>query len=313
MSQFEKPALTVDELLNKLRERGLSVADPQCARHYLSNISYYRLSAYMRPFYVPHQDKHSFLPGTSFEQVLDLYIFDRELRLLLLDAIERLEVALRAQMTNTLAEHHGPHGYLDAALFDTRYDHVWLMDTLAREMSGRDVAPFVEHYRSKYHAAPTQPPIWMGLELLTFKQVSTLFSQLRIVDDRRRISQHFGWPDTVLHSWFRCLSDLRNHCAHHARIWNREFGSYPVLPRKVPAGWASLSGGLNSQRRVYMLLVVIETLMRVACPDSRWSVRLMHLLKEYPAVSQAHMGFPTDWQQQAFWQPVVKAADEISA
>ncbi len=319
MSQFDKPARSVDELLAMLQARGLQIADPARARHYLANISYYRLSAYSRPFYVPQQLEHGFLAGTTFEQVLALYIFDRELRLLLLDAIERLEVALRAQMTNALAEHHGPHGYLDAAIFDTRYNHDWLMDKLAREASARDVEPFIEHYRSKYSAAPVQPPIWMGMELLTFKEVSTLFGQLRDKRDTQRISRHFGWPDTVLRSWFRCLSDLRNLCAHHARVWNREFGSYPVLPRKAPAGWAVMPDSIPSgsqqhqeqrispQRRLYMQLVVIETLMRVACPESRWSARLLQLLEQHPQVSRQHMGFPADWQQQPFWQPVIAA------
>lgn len=318
MTAFDKPARTADELLALLQDRGLLIPDPARARHCLANISYYRLSAYTRPFYVPQPtEQHRFLSGTTFDQVLDLYVFDRELRLLLLDAIERLEVALRAQMTNTLGEHHQPHGYLDPGVFDTRYNHGWLLEKLAQTMNGRDPEPFIEHYRNKYTAAPVQPPVWMALELLTFKEVSTLFSQLRHKEDTQRICQHFGWPDTVLRSWFRSLSDLRNLCAHHARVWNREFGSFPQIPRKAPASWARIpetipSGsrlhqgqGIRPQRRLYMQIVVIETLMRVACPDSRWAERLVQLLEKDPKISRAHMGFPEDWMSQSFWQAVV--------
>lgn len=317
MTAFDKPAHTIDQHLELLRQRGLVIADEGFARRYLANISYYRLSAYTRPFYVPREQIHRFLPDTTFEQVLALYIFDRELRLLLLDAIERIEVALRAQMTNTLAERHGAHGYTDPSIFDDRYDHAWLMEKLENAVEAPDVERFVEHYRSKYGAMPKQPPIWMAMELLTFKEVSRLFGALRHKPDTQRISQHFRWPDTVLRSWFRTLSDLRNLCAHHARVWNREFGSFPLIPRKPPRDWVQIPNSvvanpydslftIKPQRRFYMQWVVIETLMRVVCPDSEWSLRLLRLLDQYSHISRHHMGFPDGWEQQAFWLPVIE-------
>ena len=120
MTVYDKPAVSTDEHIELLRKRGLLIPDELRAKAYLANISYFRLSAYARPFYRPNQPNHHFIQGTTFEDVLKRYVFDRELRLLLLDAIERLEVALRAQVTNTLGEHHGPHGYLQSALFDSQ-------------------------------------------------------------------------------------------------------------------------------------------------------------------------------------------------
>ena len=320
MTLFDKPALSIDQHLYTLRQRGLSIPDEARARHYLGNISYYRLSAYTRPFYRPAQPDHAFLEKTRFDDVLHLYVFDRELRLLLLDAIERLEVALRAQLTNTLAEHHGPHGYLDATLFDTRYDHSWLIKKLDNEAKAREVETFLAHYRDKYTAAPAQPPIWMAVELLTFKEVSILFSDLRQAKDTQRIEGHFGWKFPLLKSWFRSLSDLRNLCAHHARVWNREFGSRPEMPQKVPAHWPSVPSAiatgahanpaqtLNPRRRLYLQLVVIESLMQVVCPESRWAERLVKLLDQYPEVSRPHMGFPAHWDQEAFWLLAIQRA-----
>ena len=320
MTIFDKPAQTIAQHLDTLRQRGLAIPDEGRARHNLGNISYYRLSAYTRPFYQPGQADHIILVGTSFEDVLHLYVFDRELRLLLLDAIERLEVAMRAQLTNTLAEHHGPHGYLDATLFDTRYNHAWLIDQLDNKAKAREVETFLAHYRSKYTAAPAQPPIWMAVELLTFKEVSILFAHLRQAKDTQRIEAHFDCKFPLLKSWFRSLSDLRNVCAHHARVWNREFGSRPEMPKKIPAHWPAVpetiatsahghSGQtLNPRRRLYLQLVVIETLMQVVCPESRWAERLVRLLDRYPKVSRPHMGFPLDWDKEAFWKVAVTAA-----
>jgi len=311
---FDKPADKVDGHIKTLRERGLTIPDESRASHYLANISYFRLSAYTRPFYTPNVPEHQFLAGADFETVLNLYVFDRELRLLLLDAIERIEVALRAQLTNTLAEHYGPHGYLDPTVFDDRYDHDWLLRTLEQETRGRNVEVFMEHYRTKYTASPTHPPIWMALELLTFKSVSFLFSNLRDEEDTRRISNHFGWPHAVLKSWFRSISDLRNLCAHHARVWNREFGSFPMIPRRRSGNWPQIperlevgnirhpKQAITPQRRLYMQLVVIESLMRVACPESNWATRLLELLDRYPQVSRLHMGMPDDWDSDPFWR-----------
>ena len=137
MTTFDKPAKTLDEHLALLKARGLRIPDKARARHYLANISYYRFSAYTRPFYIPKEGDHRFLSETTFDDILTLYIFDRELRLLLLDAIERIEVSLRAQMTNLLAERYGPHGYyLNAAVFNDRFDHGRLLQTLDKRCDG---------------------------------------------------------------------------------------------------------------------------------------------------------------------------------
>lgn len=325
MTAFDKPAQTIGQQLDTLRQRGLKLPDEARARHYLGNISYYRLSAYTRPFYRPGQADHLFLDGTSFDDILLLYVFDRELRLLLLDAIEWLEVALRTQLTNTIAEHHGPHGYLDAKLFDTRYKHDWLITHLDNKTKAREVETFLDHYRRKYPSGPAQPPIWMAVELLTFKEVSILFVHLRQPRDTQRIEAHFGQKFPLLKSWFRSLSDLRNICAHHARVWNREFGSRPEMPKKIPTHWpvmpeaiATSAHGhpeqmLDPRRRLYLQLVVIETLMQVVSPESRWAERLVHLLDRYPQVSQPHMGFPPDWDKENFWKAAVETVRRVVA
>lgn len=279
-----------------------------------------RHALFTRPYYIPDEANHLFLADTTFDNVLTLYVFDRKLRLLLLDAIERLEVVLRAQLTNTLAEHYGPHGYLDPTVFDTRYNHSWLLDKLAKAIQERNPETFINHYKEKYTSAPSYPPVWMVMELLSFKEVSTLFSNLRHEKDTKRIEQHFGWKFQLLKSWFRSLSDLRNLCAHHMRIWNREFGSRPEMPKKYPDWWpsvpAAISTGsqlnpdqkLNPRGRLYMQAVVIESLLKVVNPSSSWSERFIRLLDQHPHISRPHMGFSADWERELFWRDAVQRA-----
>ena len=315
MTIFSKDAASLDQQITTLIARGLIINQPDRAKRYLANISYFRLSAYTRPFYIPadsHFTEHQFIPDTSFDDVLGLYIFNRELRLLLLDAIERIEVALRAQLTQTLSTKYGPFGYLDSNVFDTRYKHDFLLAELDRKVKSRDIEIFLSSYRHKYPDSPSQPPFWMASELLSFGQISMLFAMLRNPGDQKQISDHFGFRFAVLKSWFRALSDLRNHCAHHARVWNREFGSRPAWPRKAPEGWiyvperisvASHSEqSINPRHRLYFQLVIIESMLKVVSPGSQWSKKLIDLLQKYPKVSRIHMGIPPDWQEELFWQ-----------
>lgn len=144
---YTKPALTFDQQLDLLRERGLAVADPARASHWLSKVSYYRLSAYFLPF----KDGDRFRPGVEFDQVAGLYIFDRKLRLLALDAIERVEVAIRTAITYGIGHVHGPFGHTVATNFAPEFDHAKFMAELEAEEQ-RAKETFVSHFRGKYTA-----------------------------------------------------------------------------------------------------------------------------------------------------------------
>ncbi|GAB6071139.1 Abi family protein [Thiomicrorhabdus hydrogeniphila] len=306
-----KPSTSLSEQLRILKSRGLIWLSSEQTKveHHLSHISYFRLSAYMRPFYVPNQNEHHFVEGTTFSDVLALYIFDRELRLILLDAIERIEVSLRAVLGNVLAENHGAHGYLNPNIFDTRYNHEWLMRELANKAQDRNCEIYLRHYRQQYPEAPDQPPVWMGMEVLTFKQVSTLFSKLRIDNDKHQIEQYFGGlTHALLSKWFRAISDMRNLCAHHSRIWNREFGSRPAIPRRVPReillpqlDTTNSSDDIDPYKRLYWFVSVIQIMMNFANPNSEWKLRFIEHINSHSHIPFANMGFPENWQDDPFW------------
>lgn len=112
MRTYSKPALTIDEQIGLLEKRGLSIHDHDRAARHLSNISYYRLSAYMLPYRLvdacgKYMDQ--FVAGTTWDCVYDLYKFDRKLRLLVFDAIERIEIALRTQVSYQSSHKYGSH------------------------------------------------------------------------------------------------------------------------------------------------------------------------------------------------------------
>ena len=120
--KFSKQALTINEQIELLAQRGMAIDDRQSAHDNLKFISFHRLKAYWEPFELPRKNggNRAFRDGTCFDDVLKLYRFDRKLRLLVLDAIEVVEVALRAIWANYMAECHGTHGYLEMKHYKTR-------------------------------------------------------------------------------------------------------------------------------------------------------------------------------------------------
>jgi len=143
---FIKPPTTHKQQVELLRERGMAFDNSTTAELYLQHLNYYRLSAYWLPFEADHST-HRFWPNTHFDQVLNLYVFDRELRLLVLDSIERVEVSVRSQWAYQMAHHHGAHAHLDASIA-FRY-HLWQqnLNKLNGEVARSDET-FIKHLQS---------------------------------------------------------------------------------------------------------------------------------------------------------------------
>ena len=155
--KFTKPTINVDAQITLLKQRGLVVADDDVARHYLRFVGYYRLAGYALPLQVNYNadGSHRFLAGTTFDDVLGLYVFDRKLRLAVMDAVERIEVAVRALLSQTMSELHGPHWFMTAAHFVPSFRHAQFISRVKDDI-GHDSAraamrqTFIKHYYDKY-------------------------------------------------------------------------------------------------------------------------------------------------------------------
>jgi abortive infection bacteriophage resistance protein len=308
--KFVKPPLPISQQLQKWQSRGLIVPDAARALHYLRYIGYYRLSAYALPFQQAALPDKPFQHGTSFEDVLNLYIFDRKLRLLIMDAIERIEVAVRSSLTNQLSVKHGAHWFMDAAHFKPParisfaggFDHNKFLDQIDKELgiAANAKTPsrphnevFINHYFSKY-TDPYLPPAWMVFEIVSLGTLSLIFASLKDVKDRALVAVEFGVDEQVLSTWLHSLSYLRNLCAHHSRVWNRHLVIKPLIAKKHQAF-------LKSNDRFYAMAVVIWELLPRIAPESIWHQQLAELFQQFPSVPVSAMGFPVDWKKQAFW------------
>jgi len=296
---YTKPALTIQQQIDQLRKRGMVIDDPAKAAHYLGQINYYRLTAYWLPFESDHAN-HDFRNGITFEQVLDLYIFDRELRLLVMDAIERIEVAIRAQLTFQLAHRYGPHPHLNSALFKSArkgWNYAAQLQQLCDE-ARRSKEIFIQHLLLKY--SEPLPPIWAVVEMLTLGQLSKWYANLRRGADRNLVAHVYDCDEVNLTSFLHHLTTMRNLCAHHSRLWNREFTFAFKLPKERPKVLPS-SFNPNKPRHIYNTLVMIKYLMDQIAPDHHWQQRLHEMLERHH-INTEFMGFPVNWKTWPIWK-----------
>lgn len=306
MPRFNKPALSIPDLLEKWKSRGLEISHEPEAQLYLRFIGYYRFSAYAHTFQQIALADKPFIPKTSFQTVLDLYRFDRELRLLVMDAIERIEVAVRACFVNETSIKWGPHWYMDSNHFGPSYHHPRLLEKIERELGIPRGTPrprkpvkahqerFINHYYSTY-GDPDLPPIWMICECLSLGTWSLMYANLAKGPDRQQIAQHFGLNEAILTNWLHVLSYVRNICAHHQRLWNRQL----VIKLRIAKKHKSF---LAIDDRFYALAVVIHELLQIISPGNQWHSRLESLLVNYSVTTnQSVMGFPAGWNTQPFW------------
>ncbi len=312
---YAKPALSHEQMIQRLVGRGLDVPDTDRARRYLQQIGYYRLSPYMIPFQVGRGD-HTFVAGTGFDDVLGLYVFDRQLRLLVLDGLERVEVAVRANLTDTMASIGGPHWYLDRSWFTSAADHQRLLDLIRDECRDQLLRPAeapgdqvvypsaLEHYLTRY-AQPDLPPSWVMVELLTIGQLSHLVGNLRQRRHRTAIARGLGINDPLLVSWLRTYNRVRNICAHHGRLWNVGLGVYPALPTASTVAWLTdrnaLAAHPDRAKRLYPVLVSIQSILTTVSPHSSWATRLVDLISQHPNVPLRGMGLYPGWDADPFW------------
>lgn len=300
--KFEKPPLSHEHLLLKLQGRGLSIPDAVAARWALRCVGYYRLAAYTLPFQQGHLPDKPFVAGASMSQILALYSFDRELRLLVLDAIERIEVALRTAVVHRLSLAHGAHWFMESSLFAPRFDHAAFINGIEEELAlpnggnqprRQHAEVFINHYYRKY-GEPRLPPSWMVAETLSFGSVSRLFSGIACSKMRQSIADSFAYNEAILGPWLHTLTYIRNLCAHHARLWNRQL----VIKAQIPKRHAK---ALPRGDRFYAVALVLADLLTAIEPQSHWRFRLRDLIERHPEAERVAMGMPSDWKAHPLW------------
>ncbi|GHT80418.1 CAAX amino protease [Bacteroidia bacterium] len=274
----------------------MKFADEAKALHLLKRVGYYRLSIYWRPLLADKQNM-IFKPNANFETVFALYKFDRELRQLILSELEKIEVAVRAQITYTLSMAHGSFWMENELLFANIAKHQTTLTKINEELQRSD-EEFVLSFKAEY--SNPLPPSFITLEISSFGALSRLYENLKPGKEKREIAQAFGLADKIFISWLHGFVYLRNVCAHHTRLWNKPMQIQPLFPRHTQHTW--LADHTVSNNRIYYLLAMIVYFLNTVNPAHTFCKRLNTLFTKYPTVDARAMGFPAAWQNEPLWK-----------
>jgi abortive infection bacteriophage resistance protein len=296
--RYTKTALTITQQIDLLKSRGLIIADESKSEEVLSSVSYYRLRAYTYPFQDNSDPDHKFRPGITWEKVIDTYNFDRTLRHFTFQALERIEIAIRTQIIYNFSLTYGSHWFEDASLFINKDYHLDDLKDLDKEID-RSNERFIKHYKNKYDD-PSRPPSWMSLEVTSFGLLSKFFENLKNCEEKKKVARNFKLNNPrILESWIHALSTVRNICAHHSRLWNREFATSPVIPRNtMDIFLADLTINPNKS---YFVLSIIAYILNATGQNHTFKKQIIGLLDHYPDIDIDQMGFPEDWEDEPLW------------
>ncbi len=262
----------------------------------MEHVSYYRLSGYTRYFTVADDPRHeAFRDGVTFDDVINLYIFDRRLRGLMSEAFERIEIALKGHLAYHGSTLIGPFWMTDSANFDRgRHPKVMeLIDAACIPKDGKHKQQFLDAFSKKY--SDPYPPAWMITEVLSFHGASIVYNFARGTV-RVPIATAFDVHQSVLESWLHALVFSRNVCAHHGRLWNRRFTIDPMIPKAYRDVWPE-----GVRNKLYIRCCIVHHLLKDLGGDRTWTERLHALITNRPNVPLSQMGFPNDWEAQRFW------------
>lgn len=296
--------MSYDDQLDRLAGRGLIIEDREKARHLLEQISYYRLSGYWYPLLDDPKHEHRFRAGASFEYAFQIYCFDRRLRMLILGEIEKVEIAIRAKLIYSLWHAYDAYWFLNPLLFRQKKNWETTIDKLRSEYQRSDEV-FIRSFNERY--TNELPPSCMILEVSSFGNLSQLYANLKPGRTKRSIADHFGLDDSTFVSWLHFLVYIRNLCAHHSRLWNRQFRIQPRIPHGRQADLIanlheSLKSNTQISNKVYTLVSILWHFLSIINPASSFKKKLMQLLEEYPQIDVETMGFPPDWFSLRHWR-----------
>ena len=308
---YGKPWLSYTDQLQLLKSRGLIVTDESLATEHLERIGYYRFSGYLYPFRKTEWDqnnyclvvKDDFKTGTTFEIVSDLYVFDKNLRLILLDALERIEISLRAKFAYILGK-YDPIAHLNPTFFNhniPRFNHQETVNKINKMVAESKIACITWNKR-KYGS---QIPIWVSCQIWDFGTINKLYLGLK-PHYQKEISLQFGIKNpSTFNSWIFSLNYLRNICAHHSRLWNLNMVINPkfkgsLFDSHIP----------TISKRCFEHCLVANYFVNKICPRSEWSNRFMKTIEQFPDFSSIEFsnrestdsitlkaaGFPSNWK-----------------
>lgn len=295
-----KLSKSISEQITILQDRDLQFRNISNASHILNNISYYRLKGYWWELQ-DNNENHHFAPNSYFEDVIDLYNFDRHFRMILFNAIERIEISLRTKMIYHLSLGYGAHWYFNPSIFQDPKRHIASLEKINTDIINSREEFIIKHFENHPNEMPES---WKALEILTFGTISKLYSNLKHqLPEKNKISSEFGLNNQkYLVSWLLTITVLRNIIAHHSRLWNRVIINKYDWPTSSPKPILSYCPNNYQRRKIFPILSAIIYMNNEINPGHHIKKELVELFAKFPNSQLSKMGFPRNWQSEPIWK-----------
>ncbi len=216
----------------------------------------------MYPLLKMPKTAHQYKQNASFRQVMTLYRFDKKLRQLMFNEIEKIEIAIRRAVMQIPADLiDNPFWLTDASNFLDSCKFKETMRAISKEYS-KSKEEFILHYKRTY--SDPYPPSWILGELLTIGNVNAIYRNMKQNRIRKRIAKHFRLPINVFESWLTVIAVTRNACGHHSRVWNKQNAIQPAIPKVSEGAWITLP---TDSKRAYFDLCIIKYFLDVISPQ----------------------------------------------
>ena len=227
-----KPFKTYDEQVEILKDRGMFFGNEPEALRILERENYYNLINGYKDFFIDKNSKcEKFRRGTTFEDIYALYLFDRELRSLLLKHLLAFETSLKSRIAYRFTERYPEtHAYLEVKNYSKKSRNV--LDLIAKHFNiiriqgKQDNA--VGHYLKKYE----EVPLWVAVNYMSFGHIQYFYTSMKDYD-RDKVAKDFSKEfkreydfDTakispeMLDAVIKTANYYRNACAHGDRLYN---------------------------------------------------------------------------------------------
>lgn len=284
-SKKHQPPLSIDAQIENLKQIGLVIEDEEAAKYILNDISYFRL---IKAYSLNLKEKNgNYYNLVTFNHIVELYLFDADLRHMIFPQIEKIEVNARCRISNYIVEKYGIFGYMEKENFVEERYYWQFMGEVKAEIRCNSRNPFVKNFTENYEGGNL--PFYALVEICSFGTLSKFYKNMKN-EDKKVIAKTFGVGYTYLESWLEVISYVRNICAHYGRLYNAKLAKRPMIYKEYK------EAGIKNNR-MFAVLLCMKHLLRA---DMHWNFfvdEIELLIDKYENVDVETMGFPNNWKE----------------
>ena len=281
LKDYQVP-LSIDDQITNLIHIGMKINDIEYAKYILERVSYYRL---IKAYSLTLKDNGFYKVGTTFEDVVNIYNFDKDLRYLLFSIIEQIEIKFRSNMANYFSLQYGNFGYRDLDNFKNKDLQIHVLENIDAEIKRNERSPFIKNFMNNYIEGKV--PFYAAVEVTTFGCLSKFYKNMKNID-KKAIAKNFGLNYSYFESWIENYAYIRNICAHYGRLYNAKLTKKPILYKEFT------SKGVKNDS----IFASILNCKYVIDEDEykEFIKQLKLLLNKYKGIDIKCLGFPEKWE-----------------